>query len=197
MSEPDPKLRPPTKASKEAPTNMGNPNANADNNGSPPTTDMTPTDRTVKAVVNPYTVKKSKAPQVRYTDINIFINAVDECINILVQHDSSLTQEPWHLLWQSWIDEGILEKPTLHMVSAIVELPPTTVKSNRAVGEFILQKSPLYRVISKLQVIHVYKLVIDKGPAVHDVDHVTTTKQDHTGDNTTKKASQLQVYHQN
>lgn len=87
MSTPAPEPPLPTKDSNMTPTNMDNPNAlsNTDKNGSPPrnpsTTGTLTSDRKLKGVTNPYTIKKSNAPKIRYTDINMILTAVKECIS--------------------------------------------------------------------------------------------------------------------
>ena len=84
----------------------------------------------------------------RIQDINILIRAVSEYLNILVTSDNALKQEPWYPLWESWIEEGILQNPTLHMVSVIVDFPVKEMKSIKSVGEHILhQIPPLSRLI--------------------------------------------------
>ena len=90
---------------------------------------------------NRYSMKKSKVHMNnRITDINTFLSIAADYIQILVKHDEYLKKEPWYALWLVWMDEGILNKSTLHVVSVIVDLPPTSAKSNKSVGTYILAK---------------------------------------------------------
>ena len=92
---------------------------------------------------NLYSVKKSRVHMNnRFTDINTFLSIVADYIQILVKHDEYLKKEPWYALWLVWMDEGILNKSTLHVISVIVDLPLMSVKSNKSVGTYILTKLP-------------------------------------------------------
>ena len=93
---------------------------------------------------NPYTVRKSKTTtKNRITDIGTFLNIAANYVDILLRNDKTLESEPWYDLWETWIEEGLLEDATLHMISVIVELPPTVKKTNKSVALFILQKIPI------------------------------------------------------
>ena len=93
---------------------------------------------------NTYTVQKSKASKRnRFTDIKTFLNITENYIGILLRNDSSLLGEPWHELWESWIDEGILKNASLHMISVIIDLPVKEEKSNKSIAMFILSKLPV------------------------------------------------------
>ena len=78
----------------------------------------------------------------RIKDINILIRAASEYLNILINHDFSLKKESRYTLWESWVEDGILGNPTLHMASVIVDFPPSESKSIKSLGEFIIHKLP-------------------------------------------------------
>ena len=62
----------------------------------------------IKQVTNPYSVKKSKIhTENRFTNIKIFLSIVADYISILVSHDETLVDQPWYILWQSWVEEDI------------------------------------------------------------------------------------------
>ena len=105
----------------------------------------TPThNQNLNRIANPYSIKKEKqGTKERYTDINVLIRAISEYLDIIVRYNTSLKDDSWYTLWQSWIEEGILQNPSLHMVSVIIEFPPTETKSNKSIGEFMLQKFPI------------------------------------------------------
>ena len=113
--------------------------------------------------VNPYSLKKSKVhTNNRFNNINTFLSIVTDYVNITVEHDESLKQEPWYALWLLRIEDGILNKPTLHVASVIVNLPPTIDKSNKYDGTFILDKLPVLERFMRIQ-----KQTKDKDPILH------------------------------
>ena len=101
--------------------------------------------KTSQTVPNPYIKRDKEGTQQRYTDINVLLSTMSEYLTQLVHHNASLKDTSWYSLWQSWIEEGILQKPTLHMTSVIVDFPHGKNKSNKTVGEFILQQFPILK----------------------------------------------------
>ena len=87
---------------------------------------------TATRVASPSSIQKSKTTHKH--------NLAANYVNIIIRHDNSLTTEPWYELWQSWIEEDILEDVTLQMASVIIDLPPTTEKSHKSVSILILCK---------------------------------------------------------
>ena len=113
--------------------------------------------------VNPYSLKKSKVhTNNRFNNINTFLSIVTDYVNIIVEHDESLKQKPWYGLWLLWIEDGILNKPTLYVASVIVDLPPTVEKSNKSVSTYILDKLPVLERFTSIP-----KQTKDKDPILH------------------------------
>ena len=93
-----------------------------------------------KRPVNPYSLKRSKRVEIRITDFPSFIKMVNGHVNTILTHDPGQKSASWYSTWQQWIEDDLLEATTLHMISVVVEFPPTEIKTHKSVSRFILEQ---------------------------------------------------------
>ena len=84
-----------------------------------------PTQGPPKRPINPYSLKRSKKVQIRIIDFPAFIKMLNGYVNIILTHDPGQRSTAWFTLWQQWVEDDLLEATTFHMVSVVVDFPPT------------------------------------------------------------------------
>ena len=94
----------------------------------------TRTDKEPKRPSNPYSLTRAELVQIRITEFNSFIKMINGHVNTILDHDPGQKSAAWYGLWKQWLDDDLLEASTLHMVSVIVDYPPSEKKTNRGVS---------------------------------------------------------------
>ena len=93
-----------------------------------------------KRPINPYSLKRSKRVEIRITDFPAFVKMVNGHVNTILTHDPGQKSTHWYSVWKQWIEDDLLQATTFHMISVVVDFPPTGKKTHKTVSRFILEQ---------------------------------------------------------